>query len=77
MVAILCRFCETSKLVKDGFTRGGKQRFLCRGCSRLSVQDPYQGVTAEQEADVLTLLNARMSQRAIARALKMLVVVLI
>ena len=71
MVAILCRFCESEKLTKDGRSLGGKQRYLCHACNRTSVLSPNTGTAPEQEQRVLALLNERMSLRGIARALKM------
>ena len=49
----------------------GKQRYRCAECGRRSTENPDPGLTPEKEAEVLRLLNERMSQRGIARALKM------
>jgi transposase-like protein len=71
VVFVLCSHCGSEKLVKDGFSPTGKQRYRCRGCGKRSREQPWTGVTPEQEAQVLALANERMSQRGIARALKM------
>ena len=67
---MLCSHCGSEKLVKDGFSPTGKQRYRCRGCGKRSRENPWAGVGLEQEARVLALANERMSQRGIARALK-------
>ena len=67
---VLCSHCGSEKLVKDGFSPTGKQRYRCRGCGKRSRENPWAGIGPEQEARVLALANERMSQRGIARALK-------
>ena len=70
MVGVLCLHCGSEKLVRDGKSVGGKQRYLCRACGRRSRATPYQGRPPEVEEQVLALLQERMSQRGISRALK-------
>ena len=64
VVCLSCRHCGSEPLV-----RGGKQRFLCRVCSRRSCESPYGGPWARKDEQVVALLVERTSQRAIARAL--------
>jgi len=71
MVYVVCSHCGDEKLVRDGFSVGGKQRYRCRSCGRRSREKPSQGLSFEREQEVLRLLNERTSQRGIARALKM------
>ncbi len=71
MVLVLCSHCGSEQLIKDGFGESGKQRYRCRSCGKRSRERPWTGVTPEQEAQVLALANERMSQRGIARALRM------
>ena len=71
MVLVLCSHCGSEQLIKDGFGENGKQRYRCRNCGKRSRERPWTGVTPEQEAQVLALANERMSQRGIARALRM------
>ena len=69
MICVLCIHCGSEKLVRDGKSLGGKQRYLCRGCGRGSSENPYRGRPPEKEEQVLALLQERTSQRGIARAL--------
>jgi transposase-like protein len=39
-----CQHCKEGKLVKAGFTRNGKQRFLCRSCKRTSREDSQASI---------------------------------
>ena len=71
MVCLRCYHCESELIHRDGFNSNGKQRYRCRACGRRSTENPNQGLSGEREAQVWALLNERMSQRGIARALKM------
>jgi transposase-like protein len=72
MVAMLCAHCQSERLVKDGFSSRGKQRYRCRSCSRRSSENPTpRGASPEKQAQVLAALGERMSQRAAARSFKM------
>ncbi len=64
-----CIHCGSERVVRDGKSRGGKQRYRCRGCGRRSREHPYQGRSPAQEEQVLALMQERTSQRGIARAL--------
>jgi transposase-like protein len=39
-----CHHCKEGNLVKAGFTRNGKQRFLCRSCKRTSREDSQASI---------------------------------
>ena len=79
MVLKTCSHCGSERIHKDGFCgidHSGEraQRYRCRGCGKRSSEHSRtrrRAVTAEKEAQVLALMNERMSQRGIARALKM------
>jgi transposase-like protein len=71
MVAVLCVYCQSAKLRKDGISRQGKQRYRCGECGRRSCENPTpRGLAEEKEAAILAALNERMSQRAVARTFK-------
>jgi transposase-like protein len=71
MVALLCVYCQSPQLSKDGFSRQGKQRYRCGRCGRRSCENPTpRGLSADKEAQVFSALNERMSQRAVARTFK-------
>jgi transposase-like protein len=79
MVLKTCIHCGSERIHKDGFCEldhSGEQaqRYRCRACGKRSSAHSRSrrgAVTAEKEAQVLALMNERMSQRGIARALKM------
>jgi transposase-like protein len=71
MVAVLCRCCQSERLIKDGWSAQGKQRYRCRSCGRRSCESPMAiGLSTEKEAQILAALNERMSLRGIARTFK-------
>jgi len=79
MVMMTCSHCGSVRIHKDGLCevdQSGEQaqRYRCRECGKRSSEHSRsrrRAVTAEKEAQVLALMNERMSQRGIARALKM------
>ena len=79
MVLMTCSHCSSERIHKDGFCEldhsgGQAQRYRCRACGKRSSEHSRSrrgAVTVEKEAQVVALMNERMSQRGIARALKM------
>ncbi len=69
MIALSCSYCGSTALIKFGTNRSGTPR--CRGCGRTSTRNPKsRAMTPEREALILGALKERLSQRGIARALK-------
>lgn len=71
MIAYRCRKCHSTKLRKNGKTKSGQQKFHCTACNAygtLDTQEPKRTLRGEL-AEQLHL--ERLSQRAIARRLKM------
>ena len=71
MIAYRCRKCGSTKLRKNGKTKSGQQKFHCTACNAygtLDTQEPKRTLRREL-AEQLHL--ERLSQRAIARRLKM------
>ena len=68
MVAQVCCYCSSTKLVKDGFSPQGKQRYRCRGCGRRSREQPDHGYSEAFKSQILAAYNERMSLRGIERA---------
>jgi transposase-like protein len=72
MVSISCPHCgKPDAVVKHGTNRGGTARCRCLTCSKTFTPAPNpRQVTAETEQAILGALAERISQRGIARALK-------
>lgn len=68
---IICPTCSGSKLVKNGHTRKGKQRWRCRCCGRTFVLHPTNHRVSEETKRLIPLLlKERLSLRAIQRITK-------
>ena len=67
-----CPQCQQSEpVVRFGHTRSGSQRLRCQACRKTWTPHPKsRAVTAEKEQLILSALEERLSQRAIARTLK-------
>jgi transposase-like protein len=68
----LCPRCqEADPVVRFGTNRSGTQRLWCKVCRKSFTPVPKERrVTPEQEERITVLLCERLSQRAVARALK-------
>ena len=67
-----CPEChETEPVVRFGHTRAGSQRLRCQACHKTWTPHPKsRAVTAEKEQLILAALSERLSQRAVARTLR-------
>jgi len=66
--ALVCRFCQSEQLVRNGFGSNGKQRFKCRACGRQSREAPApNGHTPERRAEILRAYQERSSLRGLER----------
>ena len=72
MIALSCPYCnKPDALVKHGTNRGGTARCRCLGCRKTFTPQPNpRRVGTEKEQAILGALAERISQRGIARALK-------
>ena len=75
MVALTyaCPHChETEPVVRYGKNRSGTERLWCKTCRRAWTPQPNdeRRITPEKEARITAALSERLSQRAIARMLK-------
>jgi transposase-like protein len=68
----LCPHCQAAEpVVRFGTNRSGTQRLWCKGCRKSFTPVPKaRRVTPEKEAQIAALLRERLSQRAVARVLK-------
>jgi transposase-like protein len=68
----LCPYCqEAEPVVRFGTNRSGTQRLWCKVCCKSFTPVPKdRRVTLEKTEQIASLLRERLSQRAVARALK-------
>jgi transposase-like protein len=71
-VCISCPHCqEKEKVVRFGKNRSGTARCLCKACGKTFTPSPIdRSVTPQKEAEIERALAQRLSQRGIARLLK-------
>ena len=48
-----CQHCERQTVVKNGRSRHGRQRWLCRACGRTSGERDHRRVEPQKKADAL------------------------
>ena len=48
-----CQHCESEAVVKNGSSRHGRQRWLCRGCGRTSGEKDHRRVEPAKRASAL------------------------
>ncbi len=67
-----CPHCqEADPVVRYGTNRSGTQRLLCKRCERTFTPQPKdRSLTPEKEEQITAALTERLSQRAIARVLR-------
>ncbi len=71
MIILSCPHCGGTAVIKFGTNRSGTPRCRCHGCERTFTRSPRsRAMTPEREALILRALQERLSQRGIARALK-------
>ena len=66
---LTCPHCQSSNIVKNGFTSYGKQNYRCHNCKRQAVERAL-AIRFSREDLLETLLLERLSLRAIARILR-------
>jgi len=63
-----CYHCGSSRIVKDGRTNNGKQRYKCRACQRSLRQDrSLNGYSLERKEEILRAYHERTSLRGLQR----------
>lgn len=71
MIALPCPHCGDADVIRFGTNRSGTARCRCHGCTRtFTLGARSRALTPEREALILGALRERLSQRGIARALK-------
>jgi transposase-like protein len=70
MIALTCRRCESTNVIRYGKNISGTQQFRCKNCGKTFVLNPQSPrLSAEKEAAIEAALAERISQRGIARTL--------
>ena len=67
-ITLKCHHCGSEKIVRDGRTPKGKQRYWCRECDRSRCENPQPSGYPEQEKEIIpNAYEERSSMRALAR----------
>ena len=67
-VTLLCPYCESDDLVRNGHASNGKQRYFCKECKRHSRENPSpRGYSEERKEEILRAYQERSSLRGIER----------
>ena len=67
-LVVPCRFCQSTKLVRNGKMPDGRPRYLCRACGRRSCADPRpNGYPEAQRELILRASQERTSLRGLTR----------
>ena len=68
MVNLKCYHCGSDRLVRNGLTQNGKQRYLCSNCERMSRDNPQaNGYTEAERERILRAYHERSSLRGLSR----------
>ncbi len=63
-----CQHCESDKLVKNGHAPNGKQKYLCRACSKSSRENASaKGYSEQKKDEILKSYQERSSMRGLTR----------
>ena len=62
-----CHECGSNKIVKNGHTRKGSARYLCKDCHVTRVLEPDETYSAQQKELVIKTYQERASLRGAGR----------
>ncbi len=66
--AVLCPYCQSVNVVRNGRAADGRQRFLCRDCHRRSRAAPRSSAYSDEEREtILRAYQERTSLRGLTR----------
>ena len=67
-ITLRCSHCDGQNIVRNGLAPNGKQRYLCRDCSRQSRDDPASNAYSEERREeILRAYEERSSLRGLSR----------
>jgi len=73
-----CKGCSSNDIVKNGKTRNGKQRFLCKNCSKSFILDySYNACNKHINQQIILFTKEGLGIRSTARVLKISVTTLL
>jgi transposase-like protein len=65
---LLCQYCKSDKLSRNGHAPNGKQRYFCHECKRYSRENPSsRGYSEERKEEILRAYQERSSLRGLER----------
>ena len=71
MIAQTCPHCKSARCKRFGTNRSGSARCRCNQCNKTFTPHPHsRAMTDHKEAQIVAALQERISQRGIARTLK-------
>ncbi|MBC7804972.1 MAG: IS1 family transposase [Akkermansiaceae bacterium] len=71
MMAMTCPHCHDTEIIRSGRNASGTARFRCKACGKTWVQNPQRRKLSAKNAElIVAALAERVSQRGIARALR-------
>jgi transposase-like protein len=71
VIARTCQRCSSTNLRKNGHTQTGQQKFHCKDCNAYGTLDTKHEQREQRRSLAQQLSTERLSQRAIARTLRM------
>ncbi len=67
-IRVQCYHCESERVIRNGMTRNGKQRYQCQECGRCFREDlSAPRYSEEQKALILRAYEERSSLRGLER----------
>ncbi len=67
-ITLKCSHCGSDKLVRDGLTPNGKQRYWCHDCHRSSRDTPQpRGYSEAEKEQILAAYEERSTLRGLER----------
>ena len=63
----VCKSCNSSNIVMNGFTSGNKQKYHCKDCGCYRTLKPTQYYTEERKEEILRSYKERSSLRGTQR----------
>lgn len=68
---MICPSCCSENIVKNGFVRNGKQKYMCEKCGRQFAGHPENTVISQEKKDIAGRLpNEKISMAGICRAVR-------
>ena len=68
IVTLRCQHCESQNIVRNGLAADGRQRDLCRDCSKRSRTDPHRNAySAGEREQILRAYDERSRLRGLSR----------